>query len=114
MADPTPNVTVLPLTRERASDLVKEIVKAGRWSFPSHEQLAHGWKWLVTNGQVRQCLTDGYILDDRAKLDKYGNWTFRIGRVCAGMNVVITVAIERETEAPNLYVTEITGNTIDL
>jgi hypothetical protein len=109
-----PKVSVLPLPRQRATERVREAVEAGRWSIPSHEGLAPGYKWLVQHRQIELCLREGYILDDYAKLDEHGYWVFRIARVCAGVDVVIHVAMENVAVAPHVIVVKITGDVIEL
>lgn len=114
MSETESNVTPLPLTRARATELVREIERAGRWSIVIQKELAPGYKWLVNMRQIDLCLKEGWILDDHAKLDEKGNWRFDIGRVCAGVDVVITVAVERTASDPRLFVLAIRGDVIPL
>jgi len=105
-------VVPLPLTRSRATEIVKEIAKTDRWSINIKYEPTQTWRRLVNRRQVELCLLEGYILDERAALDEYGNWRFEIARVCAGLHVVIDVALQRAPVLPKLFVVGIKGDQI--
>lgn len=78
-----------------------------------HYETGQDWRKLVNRRQVELCLKEGYILETHGALDTYGNWTFRMARVCAGLDVVIGVALEPKPLRPRLYVVSIKGDHID-
>jgi hypothetical protein len=103
----------LPLTRARATAIVREVAKdSGRWSINVKYEPTHEWRRLVNRRQVEACLEEGYVLDETVHLDEFGNWRFRIGRVCAGLDVTIEVAVENGPPLPRLYVVAIKGDQI--
>jgi hypothetical protein len=107
------HVTPFPLTRARATEIVREIAKdSSRWSINVPYRDTQKWRGLVNRRQVEWCLLDGYVLQERAELDEHGNWRFNIARVCAGMNVVIEVALQNGPALPRLFVTGIQGDEI--
>lgn len=107
------DVTPLPLTRARATEIVRELARdSARWSINVSYATNQNWRALVNRRQVERCLLDGYVLQERAQLDEYDNWRFSIGRVCAGVNVVIEVALERKVAIPKLFVIGIKGDEI--
>ena len=106
------NVVPLPLTRARATDIVRQIAKTARWSVIVPYTPAQPWRQLVNRRQVALCLLEGYVLEEHTSLDEHGNWRFHIGRVCAGLNVVIEVALENTPALPRLFVIGIEGDQI--
>jgi hypothetical protein len=108
----TSNVVPLPLSRARATEIVKEIAKTDRWSINIPYSPKQIWRQLVNRRQVELCLLEGWILEDHARLDEHDNWRFSIARVCAGLNVVIEVALQRSPVLPRLYVIAIKGDQI--
>lgn len=99
-------VTRMPLSRERATEVVRHVAKdSSRWVLLKPYSAQEDWRRTVNARQVQRCLADGYVLDDRATLDEHSQWRFRIARVCAGVNVVLDVALESETvKKPRLFV----------
>jgi hypothetical protein len=113
MTEPDRDVIPLPLSRSRATEIVREIAKnSDRWSINVQYEPTQAWRMLVNRRQVELCLLEGYILDDRATLDAYDNWRFKIARVCGGLNVVIEVALQRTQVMPRLFVIAIKGDQI--
>ena len=106
-------IAVLPLTRSRATDIVREVARAGRWSINVQYRPTEEWRRLVNRRQIESCLLEGYVLDDKAELDDNDNWRFQIARVCGGLNVVVDVALQRSAALPRLYVIAIKGDQID-
>lgn len=111
--DKDPKVIPLPLIRERATEIVREISKTDRWSVHIQYPPNGEWRRVVNRRQIELCLKEGYILQKHARLDEHGNWRFSIGRVCGGLNVEIGVALER-TELPRLFVISIKGDHIKI
>jgi len=70
------------------------------------------WRELVNRRQIQLCLSKGYILENTANMDRFGNWRFHIVRVCAGMNIKIEVALESQGRQPRLFVLDIQGDEI--
>ncbi len=62
--------------------------------------------------EIQFCLREGYVLEEIATLDEFGNWRFHIARVCAGLNIEIEVALEPQGPHPRLFVLEIQGDEI--
>lgn len=113
MLDKTLEVTRLPLTRERASAIVRDIADdSSRWAIAMPYDQPQQWRELVNRRQIALCIRDGYILENHARLDPYGNWRFQIARVCGGLHIVIDVALESEVLLPKLFVVGIRGDEI--
>jgi len=70
------------------------------------------WRKLINRRQIPLCLSEGYILENTANMDKFGSWRFNIVRVCAGMNIKIDVALESQGQQPRLFVLDIQGDEI--
>lgn len=113
VSDLDPKVILLPLTRERATELVRDIEKADRWISTVKYEDKEAWRTAVNRRQIGLCLREGYVLDDRATLDEHGYWRFQIAQVCSGLHVKLDVALERTPE-PRLFVVHITGDVIPL
>lgn len=112
MTQPDP-VATLPLSRSRATEIVREIAKTSvRWSINIPYKPTEEWRRLVNRRQVELCLQEGYVLDERATLDEHDNWRFKMARVCGGLSVVIDVALERAPVVPKLFVVAIKGDQI--
>jgi hypothetical protein len=115
MADerqPASNVVPLPLSRERLTEIVREIATDdARWFLVVKPDGSKGvtWNWLVNRRQVQLCLKEGYVLDERAARDEHGFWRFRITGVFAGLHVTLDVALESQGALPKLYVVTING-----
>jgi hypothetical protein len=113
MTQTDPNVVPIPLSRARATEVVREIAKdSARWSVHIQYPAIHDWRRIVNRRQIQACLLEGWVMEDRASIDEHGNWRFRIARVCAGLDVVIDVALERNANLPRLFVVGITGDEI--
>jgi hypothetical protein len=115
MSEKLPSKVIqMPLTRARVTEIVREIAKADppRWSIVIGYDANADWRKLVNSRQVLLCLEEGYVLDERARLDEHGNWEFEIARVCAGLNVVITCVLENGPSIPHLFVRKIKGDQI--
>jgi len=109
----TSNVARLPLTRARATEIIREIAKdSQRWTITIAYSQNLNWRKLVNRRQIQFCLHEGYVLEETATLDEFGNWRFHIARVCAGLNIKIEVALESQGRQPRLYVLEIQGDEI--
>jgi hypothetical protein len=107
-----PKVIPLPLSRTQMTELVRDIASdSSRWSINVAYSDKQDWRKLVNRRQVDLCLREGYVLDDRSRLDEHGYWRFRVARVCAGLDVVIEVAVSRDSR-PRLYVVDIRGDEI--
>lgn len=105
----------LPLTRERATEIVRDIAQdSKRWSILIDYKVSESWRGLVNRRQIGLCLKEGYVLENKADKDEHGYWRFKIARVCAGMNVVIDVALEAEGSRPHLRVLAIDGDRIEI
>lgn len=107
------NVVQLPLTRERTTEIVREIARAERWSVNMDYDADQQYRRTLNRRQVDRCLREGYVLDDHAKLDSNGNWRTRIVQVCSGVHVTIDVAIE-PGPVPRLFVVAIRGDVIEI
>lgn len=106
-------VVPLPLTRAQATERVREIAKdSRRWAITMPYGKKEAWRRAVNQRQVDLCLREGYVLDEHARLDEHGHWRFRIARVCAGLDIEIDVALEREGASPRLFVVGIRGDRI--
>ena len=70
------------------------------------------WRERVNRRQIQFCLREGYVLEETATLDEFGNWRFHIARVCAGLNIEIEVALESQGPKPRLFVLKIQGDEI--
>ena len=51
------------------------------------------WFEVVSNNQILLCLTEGEILG-AIKKDNHGNWICVVTRLCGGLDVYVTVAID--------------------
>jgi hypothetical protein len=105
------DVIQMPPTRARLTEIVREIAKSKppRWSVVTQYDAKADWRRVVNLRQVLLCLEEGYVLEERARLDVHKNWEFQIARVCAGLDVVITCVLEREPAIPRLFVRKIEG-----
>lgn len=113
--EPNAKVVRLPLSRERITDLVREIVEAGRVVIAVDVTDGKSpFRLGITTRTVDLCLREGYVIDEHARADEFGNWRIQIGRVCAGLDVLIDVAVEDKMLAPRLFVTAIRGDVINL
>jgi hypothetical protein len=109
----TSKVARLPLTRARATKIVREIVEdSQRWAITVPYTHNQNWRELVNRRQIQFCLREGYVLEETATLDEFGNWRFHIARVCADLNIEIEVALESKGPQPRLFVLEIQGDEI--
>lgn len=109
----TSNVARLPLTRTRATEIVREIVEdSQRWAITVTYAHNQNWRGRVNRRQIQFCLREGYVLEETASLDEFGNWRFHIARVCAGLNIEIEVALESQGPKPRLFVLKIQGDEI--
>lgn len=108
------NVTPMPLSRARLTEIVREIAASQppRWSIVVQYDANTDWRRVVNSRQVLLCLEEGWVLEEHATLDEHGNWEFQIARVCAGLDVVITCVLERAPAIPHLFVREIRGDKI--
>jgi hypothetical protein len=107
------SVVPLPLSRLRVTEIVREIAAiSARWSINVTFEDTAEWRRLVNRRQVERCLQDGEVLEERATLDEYGYWRFRMSRVCGGLSVVIEVAIEHGPAIPKLFVIGVKGDQI--
>lgn len=107
-------VVPLPLSRERATEIIREIARdSRRWSIVIPYKDPDLWRGFVNRRHIERILREGYVLQEHAELDDKGNWTCQIARVCAGMNVVIDVAFESEGRRPSLFVLKINGSRIE-
>jgi hypothetical protein len=107
------DVIPMPLTRSRATEIVREIaLDSKRWTITVQYKDTQKWRGLVNRRQVEWCLQDGYVLEDKIPLHESGYWVFTLGRVCAGLDVVVEVAVENGPPLPKLFVTRITGDEI--
>jgi hypothetical protein len=108
-------VQQIPPTRERLTDIVREIAAASsRWSLNAAVPTTIDGRSIVNRRQVELCLREGYILDERASTDRHGNWKFEMARVCAGLDVTIDVVVESAPALPCLYVIAIRGEQIQI
>ena len=108
-----PKVVQLPLTRAQATERMREIAKdSQRWSIVRSYAHTQEWRKLVNRRQVALCLEEGWILQDRINADQHGWWRFSVARVCAGLDVVIEVAMEDGVPNPRLVVVGISGDEI--
>ncbi len=62
--------------------------------------------------QIQFCLREGYVLEEFATLDEFGNWRFHMARVCSGLSIEIEVALESQGSSPRLFVLKIRGDEI--
>jgi len=109
----TSNIVRLPLTRARATEIVREIVEdSQRWAITVTYAHSQNWRERVNRRQIQFCLREGYVLEETATLDKFGNWRFHMARVCAGLNIEIEVALESQGPKPRLFVLRIQGDEI--
>jgi len=107
------NVARFPLTRARATEIVREIVEdSRRWTITVTYEHNQNWRERVNRRQIQFCLREGYVLEETATLDEFGNWRFHIARVCAGLNIEIEVALESQGLKPRLFILEIQGDEI--
>jgi len=101
------------LTRVRATEIVREIAKESqRWMITMTYSQNQIWRELVNRRQIQLCLSEGYVLEHTADMDRFENWRFHIVRVCAGMNIKIEVALESQGRRPRLFVLDIQGDEI--
>jgi hypothetical protein len=107
------NIVRLPLTRVRATEIVRELVEEShRWAIIVPYVNNQGWRRLVNRRQVQFCLREGYVLEEFATLDEFGNWRFHMARVCSGLNIEIEVALESQGSFPGLFVLNIQGDEV--
>ena len=60
----TSKVTRLPLTRARATEIVREIVEdSQRWAITVPYTHNQNWRELVNRRQIQFCLREGYVLE---------------------------------------------------
>jgi hypothetical protein len=111
--DPESNVVTLPPSRERLTDIVKAIAaESNRWSINAVLPTDQGGRSMVNRRQVELCLKEGYVCDERASIDRHGNWQFEMARVCAGLDVRIDVVVESAPSVPKLFVIAVRGDQI--
>jgi hypothetical protein len=102
---------VPPMSRARATEIVREVVKAGRASIMVMH--AGATKGAVPNSrQIDSVLRDGQILEDHVEFDGRSYYRFRMLRVCAGTSVEVEVALEALASLPRLFVTRAKGDAI--
>lgn len=105
-------ISRLPLSRERITEIVRDIARDSRWvPLPGYSE-KQDWRKAVNNRQIQLCLAEGYVLEEHATLDEHGHWIFHIARVCAGLNIVLHVALESNLRKPRLFVLGIDGEHI--
>lgn len=106
---------MFPLSRVQATDIVRDIAKtSSRWSINVPYDQEQDWRRIVNRRQVELCLREGYILNDVARADEHGNYRFQIARVCAGLDVVIDVALQFSPPLlPKIFVVGIKGDHIN-
>jgi hypothetical protein len=107
-------VTRLPITREKATEIVREISEdSRRWAvlvvYEEHQE----WRQLVNRRQIELRLKEGYILEPRSTVNEHGHHVFSIARVCAGLDVAIKVAVDIQGASSRLYVLGINGDRIE-
>jgi hypothetical protein len=109
------NVTRMPLSRERLTDIIREIGKdSERWPVAISYEKWQLWRHIVNRRQIELCLLEGWILQDKVTPDENGYWCFQVTRVCSGFNVVIEVALEPDRANRKLIVTGISGDRIEV
>lgn len=100
---------VPPLSRARATEIVRDAVAAGRYSITMMHS-ADSFPPAVLSRQIDRVLRDGQILEETVEYDGKGYYQFRMLRVCAGMSVEIDVALEAMKTIPHLFVTRVRGD----
>ena len=103
---------VPPLSRARATEMVRDVVKAGRWRMTMMSSEAERGNAWVNARQIEFALRDGQILDEKVEFDGGKYYRFQMLRVCAGGSVVIEVALEALATLPCLFVTKAKGDQI--
>ena len=65
------NITRIPLTRVRATEIVREIAKESqRWMITMTYSQNQIWRELVNRRQIQLCLSEGYVLEHTADMDQ--------------------------------------------
>jgi len=108
------NVVTLPLTKERLTDIAREIGKdSERWPVIIPYGEDQNWQQSVNRRQIELCLREGYVVEKRVTADKHGYWRFNLVRVCSGMHVQIEVALEPDGPERKLIVIGVKGDRIE-
>lgn len=88
------NVVPMPMTRQRAEDLLRQ---AGQDTSKLVNTMTYlpeeVWFEVVSHRQIVLCLTEGKIVKDPT-MDEHGNFVCVVHRRGAGSDVYVTVAIE--------------------
>ena len=89
------NVEEFPLSKERARKILRDAAaKDSRKLVNTIKYERDGiWFEVVSNSQILLCLTEGEILG-AIKKDNHGNWICVVTRLCGGLDVYVTVAID--------------------
>jgi len=115
MAPRGKKVVPIPITREKGTEIVREIAKdSRRWPILLEYSERQEWFQIVNRRQIELCLKEGYILEDKSTVNDHGHHEFSIVRVCAGLNVKIKVAIDTDSVEPKAYVIGIDGDRIEV
>jgi len=95
---PQENVTALPLTNRQAERLLREFAKDSRKLVNTLTYRADEvWFEMVSYNQALLCLKEGRVIG-RPKVDEHGNHVCVVHRVCGGLDVFVTFAIEPVNE----------------
>lgn len=58
------------------------------------------WFQMTAMRQILLCFRDGLVVSDPT-IDEHGNWNCCVHRVCGGVDVYVTVAIENGSSGPH-------------
>ncbi len=95
---PQENVTTLPLTNRQAELLLREFAKDSRRLVNTIQYRAEEvWFEMVSYNQALLCLKEGRVIG-RPEVDEHGNHVCVAHRVCGGLDVFVTFAIEPANE----------------
>lgn len=94
---PDENVARFPLVESSALELLRAAVEDSKKLVNTIKFEEREWFERVSNRQIVLCLKEGKIVGDITK-DGHGNWRCVVTRVCGGLDVYVTVAIDTEDD----------------
>ena len=110
-----PKVVSMPMSRERVTDIIREIAKdSNRWPVVVPYEETDDWRKKVNRRQIGLCLREGYVLEDRVSADENGYWRFHVARVCSGLDVTIEIALEPDGPNRKAIIIGISGDRIEV
>lgn len=102
---PDENLVRFPLVESAALELLREAAEDSRKLVNTVKFGEREWFERVSNRQIVLCLKEGSLVGGVTQ-DDHGNWRCVVTRVCGGLDVYVTVAIDTDDDN-KVYVLEV-------